>query len=86
MNNTTKILLVEDDPNLGQLLQEYLEIKGFDTTLARDGEKAFGLYKQHTYDLCIFDVMLPRKDGFSWLKKSVLSTNKYPLFSSPQSR
>jgi DNA-binding response OmpR family regulator len=75
MNNTTKILLVEDDPNLGQLLQEYLEIKGFDTTLARDGEKAFALYKQHTYDLCIFDVMLPRKDGFS-LAKEIRAVNK----------
>jgi DNA-binding response OmpR family regulator len=76
MNSTaTKILLVEDDPNLGQLLQEYLEIKGFDTTLARDGEKAFACYKQHRYDLCIFDVMLPKKDGFS-LAKEIRSSNK----------
>jgi DNA-binding response OmpR family regulator len=76
MNHSpTKILLVEDDPNLGQLLQEYLEIKGFDTTLARDGEKAFACYKQQRYDLCILDVMLPKKDGFS-LAKEIRALNK----------
>jgi DNA-binding response OmpR family regulator len=76
MNSTaTKILLVEDDPNLGQLLQEYLEIKGFETTLARDGEKALVLYKGQRYDLCILDVMLPKKDGFS-LAKEIRSVNK----------
>jgi DNA-binding response OmpR family regulator len=76
MNSTaTKILLVEDDPNLGQLLQEYLEIKGYETALARDGEKALALYKGQRYDLCIFDVMLPKKDGFS-LAREIRSINK----------
>src|SRR5688572_5589238 len=78
-SSATKILLVEDDPNLGQLLQEYLDIKGFETTLARDGEKAFAFYKKDRYDLCIFDVMLPRKDGFSLAKEIRISNKKIPI-------
>jgi DNA-binding response OmpR family regulator len=80
MNNAaTKILLVEDDPNLGQLLQEYLEIKGFETTLARDGEKALACYRQNHYDLCIFDVMLPKKDGFSLAREIRASDKQIPI-------
>ncbi|MDO1446788.1 response regulator transcription factor [Rhodocytophaga aerolata] len=78
-SSATKILLVEDDPNLGQLLQEYLEIKGFETTLARDGEKAFTYYQQNHYDLCIFDVMLPKKDGFSLAKEIRASNKQIPI-------
>ncbi len=75
----TKILLVEDDPNLGQLLKEYLEIKGYQTCLARDGEQAFACYKQNAYDLCIFDVMLPKKDGFSLAKEIRTSNKQIPI-------
>jgi DNA-binding response OmpR family regulator len=64
-----KILLVEDDNNLGELLKEYLDLKGYDATLARDGEEAFGLFRKTKYDLCIFDVMMPKKDGFSLAKE-----------------
>ncbi len=71
----TKILLVEDDPNLGQILREYLDLKGYSTDLARDGEQAFRIFQQNQYDLCLFDVMLPRKDGFS-LAKEVRMVNK----------
>src|SRR3954471_3984640 len=71
----TKILLVEDDPNLGQILREYLDLKGYTTDLARDGEQAFRIFQQNQYDLCLFDVMLPRKDGFS-LAKEVRMVNK----------
>jgi len=48
-----KILLVEDDQNLGQLLQEYLNLKNFDTDLARDGEQGLSLYIKNKYDACI---------------------------------
>lgn len=61
----TKILLAEDDPNLGDILQEYLTMKGYDTTLCRDGEEAWNRFKKDTYQLCILDVMMPKKDGFS---------------------
>ncbi len=72
----TRILLVEDDPNLGQILKEYLEMKGYAAHLARDGEQAFQFFKQFQYDLCIFDVMLPKKDGFT-LAREVRATNKH---------
>ncbi|MFO7823045.1 MAG: response regulator transcription factor [Cyclobacterium sp.] len=61
----TKILLVEDDPNLGDILQEYLGVKGFDVTLCRDGEQGWNKYKKDYYQLCILDVMMPKKDGFT---------------------
>lgn len=61
-----KILLVEDDPNLGMLVQEYLQLKGkFDVTLCKDGEEGLRAFSREPYDLCIFDVMMPRKDGFT---------------------
>ncbi len=59
------ILLAEDDPNLGQLVQEYLTLKGFITDRATDGNKALDLFTRGQYDLCIFDVMMPKKDGFT---------------------
>src|SRR5690606_18169090 len=70
-----KILLAEDDPNLGELLKDYLELKGkFDVTLAVDGEKAIEEFRKNDFDLCIFDVMMPRKDGFT-LGKEVRKIN-----------
>lgn len=63
--NRTKLLVVEDDPNLGQILREYLEIKGFDTTLCVDGVEGLESFKANNYDLCILDVMMPKKDGFT---------------------
>jgi len=59
-----KILLVEDDTNLGQILKEYLEIKGYLVKLCRDGEEGWSSYQSRLYDFCIFDVMLPKLDGF----------------------
>lgn len=61
-----KILLAEDDPNLGMLLQDYLQLKGkFDVVLCRDGEEALKAFNKDHFDMCIFDVMMPRKDGFT---------------------
>ncbi|WP_256002249.1 MULTISPECIES: response regulator transcription factor [Pedobacter] len=61
-----KILLVEDDPNLGLLLQDYLDIKGkFDVVLCADGEEGLRAFTRDRFDLCILDVMMPKKDGFT---------------------
>lgn len=60
-----KILIVEDDPNLGQILSEYLEIKGLTTTLCKDGEEGLDSYNHGVFDLCILDIMMPKKDGFT---------------------
>lgn len=61
---TPRLLIAEDDPNLGQILKEYLELKGYDATLAQDGEVAINFFKKADFDLCILDIMMPKKDGF----------------------
>lgn len=60
-----KILLCEDDENLGMLLREYLITKGYDVDLQPDGEAGYKAFSRNKYDLCVFDVMMPKKDGFS---------------------
>lgn len=69
-----KILLVEDDPNFGTVLKDYLEINDYDVTLAKDGLDGLIMFKNNDYDICILDVMMPRKDGFS-LAKDIRATN-----------
>jgi len=65
-----KILLVEDDPNLGMLLQDYLQLKGkFDVVLCKDGEEGLRVFTKGQYDICILDVMMPKKDGFTLAKE-----------------
>jgi DNA-binding response OmpR family regulator len=71
-----KILIVEDDPNLGQILAEYLEIKGMQTTLCKDGEEGFNTFKIKSFDLCILDIMMPKKDGFT-LAREIRSRDKH---------
>lgn len=72
-----KILLVEDDPNLGLLLQDYLQLKGkFDVILCTDGEEGLKMFSKHSFDLCILDVMMPKKDGFT-LGKEIRKTNEH---------
>lgn len=61
----TKILLVEDDPNLGFVIKDNLQMKGYDVTLCSDGDAGEKTFFQHPFDLCILDVMMPKKDGFA---------------------
>lgn len=76
MSNTThKILLVEDDQNFGDVLRSYLEMHDYAVTLATDGVQGIEAFKKSTYDLCIFDVMMPKKDGFT-LAKEVRERNQ----------
>lgn len=70
-----KILLVEDDPNLGLLLQDYLQLKGnFEVVLCTDGEEGIKAFGKQAFDLCILDVMMPKKDGFT-LGKEIRKAN-----------
>lgn len=64
-----RILLVEDDQNFGDVLRSYLEMHTYDVTLATDGAQGLDSYNKGEYDLCIFDVMMPRKDGFTLAKE-----------------
>ncbi|HLT65725.1 MAG TPA: response regulator transcription factor [Flavobacterium sp.] len=70
-----KILLVEDDPNFGSILKDYLQMNDFDVTLAKNGMEGFEKFKKDTYDLCILDVMMPYKDGFT-LAREIRDKNK----------
>lgn len=71
-----RILLVEDDPNLGLLLQDYLQLKGkFDVVLCTDGEEGLRAFSKQNFDLCILDVMMPKKDGFT-LGKEIRKINQ----------
>ena len=60
-----RIMLCEDDENLGMLLREYLEAKNYNVDLCVDGEAGFNAYQTNKYDLCILDVMMPKMDGFT---------------------
>lgn len=64
MTQNKKILLAEDDPNFGSVLKDYLIINGFDVTHAVDGEQGINYFNKNEYDLCILDVMMPKRDGF----------------------
>lgn len=74
-----KLLIAEDDPNLGQILKEYLELKGYSAHLVSDGEEAMISFKQNEYDLCILDVMMPKKDGFTVAKEIRLLNPETPF-------
>ncbi|MCK4562049.1 MAG: response regulator transcription factor [Flavobacteriaceae bacterium] len=69
-----KILLVEDDPNFGTVLKDYLALNDYDVTHAIDGLDGLISFKNDDFDICILDVMMPKKDGFS-LAKDIRSTN-----------
>lgn len=76
---STKILLVEDDRNFGDVLRSYLEMHGYDVDLAVDGIDGFEQYRRGNYDLCILDVMMPRKDGFSLAKDIRSKSSEVPI-------
>jgi two-component system response regulator VicR len=65
MTDTSHVLIVEDDPNLGEVLNEYLQMKGFTTHLCRDGMEGREAFDRNAYDLIILDIMMPRKDGLT---------------------
>ncbi len=74
-----KLLLAEDDPNLGTILKAYLEAKGFPTTLCVDGQEAYDQYLKESFDFCILDVMMPLKDGFTLAKEIRKIDQKIPI-------
>jgi DNA-binding response OmpR family regulator len=74
-NENKKILLVEDDPNFGSILKDYLILNDFEVTLAKNGMEGFEKFKKDTFDLCILDVMMPYKDGYT-LAKEIREKNK----------
>lgn len=74
-----KILLVEDDLNLGTILREFLEIKGYSIVHAMDGESGGSIFDSGKFDLCVLDIMLPKKDGFTLAKEIRKSRPDIPV-------
>ncbi len=74
-----QILVAEDDPNLGIILTEYLEAKGYDPQLARNGVEGWKLFANGSFDCCILDVMMPEKDGFTLGKEIRAADESVPI-------
>lgn len=77
--NKVKILLAEDDENLGNLLSEYLKAKSYETDLFTDGESAFKSFEKTPYNICILDVMMPIKDGFTLAREIRMINSDIPI-------
>jgi len=77
--DNTRILLAEDDENLGSLLKEYLNAKGYETELFSDGNKAYRGFIKEYFNLCLLDVMMPEKDGFTLAKEIRQINNEIPI-------
>jgi DNA-binding response OmpR family regulator len=74
-----KILLAEDDENLGMLLREYLKVKSYDADWFVNGEKAYKSFIKEHYDLCILDVMMPVKDGYTLAREIRMTNTDIPI-------
>jgi two-component system OmpR family response regulator len=73
------VLLVEDEPNFGAVLKNYLELKNYEVTLCPDGEAGYETFMSSHFDLCILDVMMPRKDGFTLARQIREQDDSVPL-------
>ena len=79
MNKKVRILLAEDDPNLGTLLKEYLNAKGHETTLCTNGQLAYEAFCKGQFDFLILDVMMPVKDGFTLAREIRKADKEIPI-------
>ena len=75
-----KILLVEDDPNFGIVLRDYLTLSNYDVTHATDGQEGLEMFKEGKFDLCILDVMMPKMDGYTLAKEIKKIDNDISMF------
>lgn len=79
MDEKVRIMLCEDDESLGMLLREYLQAKGYDADLFPDGEAGFKAFIKSRYEVCILDVMMPKKDGFQLAQEIRASSPDVPI-------
>src|SRR5574344_1753032 len=79
MTDKLRILLCEDDENLGMLLREYLQAKGYETELYADGDAGYKAFVKAKYDICVLDVMMPKKDGFTLAKEIKEANAEMPI-------
>ena len=74
-----RILLCEDDENLGMLTREYLQAKGYNVDLYADGESGYKAFLKGKYDICVFDIMMPKKDGFQLAQEVRTVNSEVPI-------
>ena len=74
-----KILLVEDDPSLGFVIKDNLSLKGYDVVLCRDGDEGHAAFFQQAFHLCLLDVMLPKKDGYTLAREIRQKNREVPI-------
>ncbi|MBQ2511234.1 MAG: response regulator transcription factor [Bacteroidales bacterium] len=79
MNLGIKLLVAEDDPNLGTILKAYLTQKGYTVLWTKDGDEALNVFDEGDIDACILDVMMPAKDGFTVAKEIRRADKKVPI-------
>ena len=79
MDNKQRILLCEAEESLGMLLREYLQAKGYAAELYLDGEAGYRAFTHGHYDMCLFDVMMPKMDGFTLAKEIRLVNQEIPI-------
>ena len=79
MSSGKRILLVEDEENFGSLLQNYLRLSGHEVDWAKDGTLGYSTYVNGSYDVCIFDVMMPNMDGFALTEKIRARGSRTPI-------
>ena len=79
MEDNLKILLCEDDENLGMLLREYLAAKGYEAELCPDGDAGYKAFLKTKFDICVLDVMMPKKDGFTLAQEIRTFNNEVPI-------
>lgn len=77
--NNKQVLLVEDDPNLGMLLQEYLTHKQFNVVLKRNGEEGLFAFRKGSFDIVLLDVMMPKMDGFAVAEEIRKDNTEVPI-------
>ncbi len=74
-----KVLLAEDDFDFASVLKQYLELYGYDVTWAENGEEALAVFQSATFDICVFDVMMPKMDGFTLAEKIIKINPEIPF-------
>ncbi len=79
-NNSKKILIVEDDYNFGSILKDYLSLNSYKVVLATNGKDGYNKCFSDDFDLCILDVMMPYKDGFTLAKEIREKKEDLPIF------
>ena len=78
-NKKIKVLLAEDDPNLGMVLKTYLEAKNFEVTLTKNGDEAYHAFMKNSFNICLFDIMMPIKDGYTLAREIRANDKKIPI-------